>query len=81
MTDHVYAPAVRRAAMELPLVRLALGYRILAAALDVEEMARPLCRRIHRSLWPIEPNPSTRKPCANCVEHMAIVRTSVLGEP
>lgn len=52
----------------------------LAAALDIEEMARVLCRRIHRSsLWPLESIPSSRRACTSCMEHSDTLRASILG--
>lgn len=61
---------------------------ILAAALDRDEIARVICRRIHRSLWPPQPFTGTayestwarRAGCDNCYEHADAVIAHLLGE-
>lgn len=83
MTDYVYTPAVRRAAMELPLVRLALARRILAAALDVEEMAAALYLSEH-PYDTIEQWRDPRHPEQSKAVYRRLatdLRASILGEP
>lgn len=44
-------------------------------------LARTLCRRIHRSLWPVASAPDPDRPgCANCREHVSVLRAAILGE-
>ena len=53
--------------------------RLSSLAQPRDDIARVLCRRIHRSLWPIESVPSDEEPCANCCEHTDAVLAYLTG--
>lgn len=79
-----FAPPVRDGGATDALIRLAVP-TVLSAALDRDELARVICRRIHRSLWPPQPFTGTastwarRQGCDNCYEHADAVIAHLTG--